>query len=308
MKQMSYGRRLWYIWGPVLIKTLIGGMMVWMVTQAFIGIHMIRETGGDMNALMELSQNQAVLEEILAVATEQIMSMEVPIGIAAVVITIPILAGFLYSDRRAGKPTAVVRQKAPLWQYTAIIVIAASMCLGLNNLIVLADLSSLSESYEAAAEAFYSPPFWQQIVYLGILSPVCEELTFRGLMFRRMRTYTSFVSAALYSSFVFAFIHGNLVQLPYALIMGLMFAYVYEKYGSLKAPCLAHITANMLSVIATQYGWLDKIFENPVQMGIITVICAACASTMFVCIQRIESGSFDAEVKNINKESESLTM
>lgn len=304
MKQMSYGRRLWYVWGPVIIKIAIGWLISGIVITAFLTIYLMKETGGDTAAMMELTNNEAAMEEIQEVVSEQIIGLEVPIGMTAVLLTLPVLAGFLFFDRRKGKPTALVRKKAHLWQYVAVIGIAVSMCLCLNNLITLAHLSSLSESYEAVTEAFYSPPFWMQVLYLGILSPVCEELTFRGLMFRRMRTGTPFLSAALYSSFVFALIHGNLVQIPYAFIMGMMFAYVYEKYGSLKAPCIAHMAANLFSVTATQFGWMDKIFENPMQMGVLTVACAACASTMYVLMQRIEAGSFDLVAEDMNDNNE----
>lgn len=307
MKQMSYGRRLWYVWGPVIIKILIGWLLSGMVVTTFLAVYMMKETGGDTAAMLELTNNESAMAEIQEEVTEQVMSMEVPIGMAAALLTLPILAGFLFFDRRKGKPTALRRKKAHWWQYAAIIGIAVSMCLCLNNLITMANLSSLSESYEAVTEAFYSPPFWMQVLYLGILSPVCEELTFRGLMFRRMRTYTPFMSAALYSSLVFAVVHGNLVQILYAFIMGMMFAHVYEKYGSLKAPCIAHIAANLFAVTATQFEWMDKIFENPLHMGILTVACAACASTMYVLIQRIEAGSFDSVTEDISDKQENLT-
>lgn len=305
---MSYGRRVWYLWGPVIIKSLIGGMLIWMVSAAFVTLYAVKETGGDMDALMALSEDQEAVEEMKITVSEQIMELEVPIGIASSALILPVLAGFLYFDRKKGKPTALVRQKALLWQYAAILIIAVSMCIGLNNLITLSNLSSLSESYEAVTEAFYTPPFLLQIIYLGILSPICEELAFRGLMFRRMRTQTPFLAAALYSSFAFAVIHGNLVQIPYAFIMGMMFAYVYEKYGSLKAPCLAHMAANITAVAATKYRFLDIIFEEPVRAGIITVVCAACASTMFVLIQRIEAGSFDPIIENADEHKTDLTV
>lgn len=306
MKEMSYGRRLWYIWGPVVIKTLIAGVLAWLAAFALSAFSVIRATGGRADILMELSEDPSKLQELQAIVTEQIMQLEVPVGILAAVITIPILAFWFWSDRKKGRQTESVRKKVRLWQYMAIIAIAAAMCLGLNNLIVLADFSSMSQSYETVAEAFYKPPFLMQLIYLGILSPLCEELAFRGLMFRRIRSGSPFIYAAVYSSIVFAIIHGNIVQMLYAFALGMVFAYVYEKYGSLKAPCLAHMTANVLSVFATQYGWLDKIFEEPLWMGILTVACSTCAATMFVLIQRIDAGSFDPVKSEEDDRIESL--
>ena len=84
--------------------------------------------------------------------------------------------------------------------------------------------------------------------------------------------------------------------------MGLMLAYVYEKYGSLKAPMAAHMSMNLLSVLATRYGLYNWMLKDNIRIGIITVVCAAVASTMFVIIQRIE------EKPTKKKENENLAM
>ena len=88
----------------------------------------------------------------------------------------------------------------------------------------------------------------------------------------------------------------NLVQMLYGFLLGLMLAYVYEKYGSLKAPVAAHMAMNLLSVLATRYGLYNWMLKD------ITVVCAMIASTMFVLIQRIE------EKPELKTENENLTM
>ena len=94
--------------------------------------------------------------------------------------------------------------------------------------------------------------------------------------------------AMVYSSVVFGILHVNLVQMLYGFALGMMLAYVYEKYGSLKAPVAAHMSMNLLSVLATRYGLYNWMLKDNIRIGIITVVCAAVASTMFVIIQRIE--------------------
>ena len=85
-------------------------------------------------------------------------------------------------------------------------------------------------------------------------------------------------------------------------VLGLMLAYVYEKYGSLKAPAAAHMAMNLLSVLATRYGLYNWMLKDNIRIGIITVVCAAVASTMFVIIQRIE------EKPTKKKENENLAI
>ena len=88
----------------------------------------------------------------------------------------------------------------------------------------------------------------------------------------------------------------------YGFLLGLMLAYVYEKYGSLKAPAAAHMAMNLLSVLATRYGLYNWMLKDNMRIGVITVVCAMIASTMFVLIQRIE------EKPELKTENENLTM
>ena len=137
-------------------------------------------------------------------------------------------------------------------------------------------------------EAFYSAPLIAQVIALGILTPMCEELVYRGLLFKRLRERGTFMQAALYSAVVFGFTHMNMVQMLYGVFTGMMLAYLYEKYGSVKAPVAAHIAMNLLSILGTEYHLLDWLLEDRMRAGIVTVLCAFVASTMFVLVQRIE--------------------
>ena len=74
----------------------------------------------------------------------------------------------------------------------------------------------------------------------------------------------------------------------YGFILGMMLAYVYEKYGSLKAPVAAHMAMNLLSVLATEFGLYSWLMKDKIRIGVITVACATIASTMFVMIRGIE--------------------
>ena len=162
------------------------------------------------------------------------------------------------------------------------------MTLGLNNLIEISGVAKVSAGYEDTMNALYAASLPMQVLCLGILIPVCEELVFRGLMFRRLRQGGSFLAAALYSSFVFGFLHVNMVQMLYGFILGFTFCYLYEKYGSVKAPIFAHIASNVLSVFLTELDAMDWMAADPVRIGVITVVCASAASTMYILIQRIE--------------------
>lgn len=86
---------------------------------------------------------------------------------------------------------------------------------------------------------------------LGVLvigfAPVCEELFFRGFVFRGVRGFAPLFAAALISGLGFAVFHANLaVVIPYAFI-GALFAWSVESSGSLWTSIVAHTLVNALS-------------------------------------------------------------
>ena len=87
-------------------------------------------------------------------------------------------------------------------------------------------------------------------VTLIAVSPAAEEFLFRGLVFNGIRRCIRFLPAAVLSSLIFAVFHGNIAQGFYGFAMGLAFAAVYEKSGSLAAPVEMHMAANAVSVAA----------------------------------------------------------
>lgn len=288
----SYGKRMWNIWSPLIIKLGISMILSVMFSFALMWRFFAKQAiAGDMQALMELMNDAEKMQEMSAQVLEWALDLAVPMEGLAALITIPVFLFLIHRDRIKERTFIgeIAVKKAAFWKYPLIAGIAAAMCLGLNNLIFLTDLSSYSTSYEDTMEMLYQPSFGMQILCLGILMPVCEELAYRGLMYRRMRLHMRFLPAALYSSLIFAVTHGNLVQILYGFAMGMMLSYVYEKYGSAAAPVVGHITANILAVVGTQYNWFDWMIEDVMRIGTVTVLCAAIASSMYVLMQRMET-------------------
>lgn len=292
------GRGFWYIWGSVLIKLGIAYLVYMAAAALFAGVLLVQKTGGDADAMMQIAQSAAQSSKLYDQITNEMMDWVVYIEGAAALITIPVMLFLFHKDSRKEKELGIVTRKAPIWKYAAILVMFAVMALGLNNLIFLSDLSSASETYADTMQTLYGQGFAVQILVLGILMPMCEELVYRGLVYKRLRYTSPFWAAALYSSLVFAFTHGNLVQGLYGFLMGMMFCYVYEKYGSVKAPIFAHVTANILSVVGTQFKWFDWLFEKPMRVGISTVLCAFVASSIYLVIQRMNTDTIEKNKQN----------
>ena len=111
-----------------------------------------------------------------------------------------------------------------------------------------------------------------QIIGIGMIIPVCEELIYRGLIFMRMRQYCNVNLAIGLSALLFAAFHGNVVQGIYGFATGVLFAYVYEKYGSLKAPVLVHVSANLMSL---GLSYVNPFFADRRRVFIVGIAAAA---------------------------------
>jgi hypothetical protein len=84
-----------------------------------------------------------------------------------------------------------------------------------------------------------------------VLAPIFEELAFRGLLYAALRRRLGFLSSALVSASLFAIAHGyGLIGCISVLWSGFLWAWVYEKTGSLVPGMIAHSLNNLLVCLA----------------------------------------------------------
>jgi membrane protease YdiL (CAAX protease family) len=84
-----------------------------------------------------------------------------------------------------------------------------------------------------------------------VFAPLFEELAFRGLLYAILRRRLSMVPAALISAAIFAVAHGyGVIGFISVLWSGLLWAWIYEKTGSLIPGMIAHALNNLLVCLA----------------------------------------------------------
>ena len=84
-----------------------------------------------------------------------------------------------------------------------------------------------------------------------LFAPLFEELVFRGLVFAILRRKFRFFPAALISALIFGLAHGyGLVGLISVCWSGVLWAWIYEKTGSLAPGILAHAINNLFVCLA----------------------------------------------------------
>src|SRR5438046_3702275 len=84
-----------------------------------------------------------------------------------------------------------------------------------------------------------------------VVTPVCEELVFRGLLFGALRRRLAPAPAAVVSAGLFALAHGYGV-LGFAAIFwsGLLWAWAYERTGSLLPSIASHAADNLMASLS----------------------------------------------------------
>lgn len=82
----------------------------------------------------------------------------------------------------------------------------------------------------------------------AIAPAFAEEFLFRGVILGKLRKYGD-TFAILISSLLFGLMHGNLVQIPFAFIGGVFFAFVTVKTNSMLPAMIIHFLNNLSSCL-----------------------------------------------------------
>lgn len=142
-------------------------------------------------------------------------------------------------------------------EYIPVLILAITASMTLNLLAQFGQVALYSQTYQEVAAAQYAVPFLLGLFAYGMVSPIAEEMVFRGVLYHKCKRYLGVIPGILLSSLLFGILHGNVVQGIYAFFMGLLISAVYERYQSFFVPVLFHAAAN-LSVYITFYFGLIK--------------------------------------------------
>ena len=129
------------------------------------------------------------------------------------------------------------------------IVLGVTAAMGLSRFITMLPIDGILGSYKKIQSNLENSSFLLQLFVLGILAPVLEELLFRGVIYKRLKTYYDVTVAAYIAAIIFAIAHFNLIQGIYAFIAGIVMIYLYEKSDCLIVPIVMHSASNVATVI-----------------------------------------------------------
>lgn len=161
--------------------------------------------------------------------------------------------------------------------YVVLAITAVSSSLCLNMLLNVVGLVKTSAAFSETVAVQYGVEFGVGILLYGILSPLAEEVLFRGVIYNRMKRCFELPVAVLISALLFGCYHGNLVQGIYGFLMGILIAFTYEKYGSFAAPFLFHAVSNIGVYTITNFGGFGRWGRVGAIVGMLTSAVIAVA-------------------------------
>lgn len=160
---------------------------------------------------------------------------------------------------------------------------------GLEFLYNLSDksLMPMLEAVSGASDTF------SMFLYASVLAPVAEELLFRGFVLRTLRPYGKRF-AILGSAFLFGLFHGNLLQTPYAFLMGLVLGYVAAEY-SIRWAMGLHLSNNFVlaDLLTRLLNPMPEMIANLIQL----ILLGGCLAVSGV-ILLVKRGDIVAHIQS----------
>lgn len=91
------------------------------------------------------------------------------------------------------------------------------------------------------------------VLHISVIPALCEELLCRAFVFGSMRRFGEH-TAAIFSAVIFGLFHKNFEQIPFAFILGLVFAYTIALTGSVWVAVAVHFFNNFASCVLEMIG------------------------------------------------------
>lgn len=135
------------------------------------------------------------------------------------------------------------------------------LALGLGITLASSVIYSLWPAYRHSADYYLNlvlkPLVWPDLIWLGLLPGLSEELLFRGVM---LPAFGFDTQAIIFSSLCFGVLHlSSLRQWPYviwATLVGGMLGWSAVSTNNLLVPMLAHVATNFIS--SCLWKWSDR--------------------------------------------------
>jgi len=160
------------------------------------------------------------------------------------------------------------KQAFPLQRFPIRLVLpVTTLCVGLAILLIqIGSLIPQPELLHRMNEEYLSSPGFLTWMSTVVVGPICEEAFHRGWLLTGLRARYSTRKAIVVSAAVFALFHLNPWQAVIAFPIGILFAWLVVRTGSLGPSILGHAVANAtgdgVNAILRQMGYSDASIQE----------------------------------------------
>ena len=140
------------------------------------------------------------------------------------------------------------------------IIVILSVILMVGAVIIIVLTSFIGNSWEnSKTEAIQQNVTFITVliafISAAVISPIYEEIFYRGFIYRWLRTRIGFIGAILLSSIIFTIVHIPTYNvMPVNFFSGIIFALAYERTNSIWPSVIIHGLTNGIMVLLTSLG------------------------------------------------------
>lgn len=246
------------------IGLILALLLIYYIVQVIAGISIVFYYDVLKSIAWSITGEQLDILRILNQSLDFLLSNTALIIIISTIITF-IIYSLIYRKRKS-EMKSFIRFKG-IRPYVVLLIIFFGLSFNMLIDAVISKLSEISvlrelfESYYRLNNTLTNGNFVLGLIGIGIMGPIFEEILFRGLILGELKKITKVQLAIILQAVLFGVYHMNVIQGVFAAIIGLALGYVYDKYDSIIASMLLHITINTSSVIIG-YIISEALFER----------------------------------------------
>ncbi len=262
--QESFGKRIWRLFYPMITYTGVSYFVTYLFMSGCMIICILDKSIDMMHMTMDMFNT-----------VEEVYSNYINESNAVIfAITIPLFILYMHMDKRRKIKYGVYKQeKQTAWyKYIILPILGIAACVGGTFMIILGgwELTGMN----SLNDALFSGKTVIELISLGILYPIMNELLYRGLLYNRLKEYMTKHMAALMISLVIAFYSNNFAEGIYSFLMSVLCIYVYDRYHSVLAPILVSMGASIITVLEKEKNILSGLYNS--WSGFVTATVVLC--------------------------------
>ncbi len=133
------------------------------------------------------------------------------------------------------------------------------------------DFTEDSQKLEKVISSLGRGGFLPLFFLVAVLAPIVEELLFRGVILSSFRN--SFVTwrAVIYSSLLFAAMHGMVPRMAGTFFLGIVYALVVIYTGSIFLVMICHIVNNAAYLLVSQFVDATSLYKSDIDQSVLII-------------------------------------